>query len=789
MNKKINIRIRGLGIPIVALLILLSTSVLQANLHRVALDGSQAYTSILAAINAAAHGDTVLVYPGTYIENVNYNGKNIILASLELTTGEEAYRHTTIIDGNHNGSTVLSILPTTNAALYGFTIVNGSGNETMLTGINYSRGGGVCISEMQSFRLSNCVIRDNEALCGGGLTVYNGLLYLRNCTITDNYASHGGGIYIAYFGTVIFDQEQRSDVYSNTSASTQDILAANPQVDLSIYLGTATLNPSSDFYIYYAKTNPNDGMGNLLELDIQDGIRTEINQDFYVSPFGSDENDGLSSQSPLKSIHLAMQRVASDSLNPKTIHLASGTYSSEEGHFYPLGGKSFVTLLGDPEDVPVLENSRYSLFVALYSLASFSLGNVIIRQLGETPMDCFDISMCKELYLSNIEISDFYSPRTAGFRINSNNYHPSNCTLENIKLKNLTSPRLAGLSLGVVDCQIRGLVMDNCHNTGDEDTAPYPILRGGGNRMDLENVQITNCSMAYPEQSIISMGFYYATDPYLRITNLLLANNQTNGQSPVYIVYDQPNQGHIINSTFSRNSGAAHTAYLGGNLRIIDNIFDNDTAHEIFIPDSTPWDYISHIGIANNLITGYPGSCYIDASNQVLFEEDNFSAEPMFSAYDWSDPLSYRLGNSSPCINAGIQDTTGLLLPTTDLYGNPRIWEGRIDIGCNEYTGYISNPVECYPAASSIRISPNPFSGRAEISLELDKQADLSLEVYNLKGQLVRSISKGVCGKGRHHFWWNGDDASGKAVGSGIYFLKLHQDGRQVQTIKVSVIK
>ncbi len=337
MNKKINIRIRGLGIPIVALLILLSTSVLQANLHRVALDGSQAYTSILAAINATAHGDTVLVYPGTYIENVNYNGKNITLASLELTTGEEAYRHTTIIDGNHNGSTVLSILPTTNAALYGFTIVNGSGNETMLTGINYSRGGGVCISEMQSFRLSNCVIRNNEALCGGGLTVYNGLLYLRNCTITDNYASHGGGIYIAYFGTVIFDQEQRSDVYSNTSASTQDILAANPQVDLSIYLGTATLNPSSDFYIYYAKTNPNDGMGNLLELDIQDGIRTEINQDFYVSPFGSDENDGLSSQSPLKSIHLAMQRVASDSLNPKTIHLASGTYSSEEGHFYPLG--------------------------------------------------------------------------------------------------------------------------------------------------------------------------------------------------------------------------------------------------------------------------------------------------------------------------------------------------------------------------------------------------------------------------------------------------------------------
>ncbi|MDD2331407.1 MAG: FlgD immunoglobulin-like domain containing protein [Candidatus Cloacimonetes bacterium] len=775
----------------IALMILLIAipKVMVSVTRAVALDGSQAYTSILAAINATAHGDTVLVYPGTYIENVNYNGKNITLASLELTTGEEAYRHNTIIDGNHNGSTVLSILPTTNATLHGFTIVNGSGTDAYMQGINQSSGGGVNIVDASTFYVRSCVIKNNSAHAGGGVRVMSSTVYLSNCLITENYAAHGGGMYINYFGTVIFDQVNRSDVYSNTAGSVQDIFAANPQVNLSVYLGTATLNPTSDFYIRYSKSNPNGENGNLLVVDIQSGIRNEINQDFYVSPSGSDENNGLSPQTPLKSIHLAMQKVASDSLNPKIIHLASGTYSSENGHFYPVGGKSYVSIVGDPEELPVLENAEYAETVALSGITSFIFSNMVIKHSNLVLCHSVVISKCIELKLSNIEISDFYSPYIAGIMIGSSSYYPSNCTLENIRLKNLSSPRLAGIFFNAVDCKIYGLSIDNCHISGDEDSNPFPVLQGGGNRVDMENVTISNCSVYYEEHPIARFTFSYATDPQLRISNLLMMNNQTNGNYPLVVVYNHDNPGQITNSTIVHNRGADYAAYLCGNLRIIDNIFDNDTAHEIFIPDSTPWDYISHIGIANNLITGYPGSCYIDASNQVLFEEDNFSADPMFSAYDWSDPLSYRLGNSSPCINAGIQDTTGLLLPATDLYGNPRIWEGRIDIGCNEYTGYISNPVECYPAASSIRISPNPFSGRAEISLELDKQADLSLEVYNLKGQLVRSISKGVCGKGQHHFWWNGDDASGKAVGSGIYFLKLHQDGRQVRTIKVSVIK
>ena len=84
---------------------------------------------------------------------------------------------------------------------------------------------------------------------------------------------------------------------------------------------------------------------------------------------------------------------------------------------------------------------------------------------------------------------------------------------------------------------------------------------------------------------------------------------------------------------------------------------------------------------------------------------------------------------------------------------------------------------------------PNPSNTGATLWFDVPHEAYLvKLCVYNVRGELVKTLVDGRIGRGRHQRQWNGTDESGRAVSAGAYFVKLEAAGESV-TSKITVIR
>ena len=304
--------------------------------------GTGNYITIQEGINAAVNGDTILVYPSTYYENINYNGKNITVASKYITTQDNYYIDSTIIDGNQNGSVVaFNSSEDTTAVVCGFTIQNGSGT---LYQHEYLCGGGVYCNNANPV-VTNCIITNNSAHWGGGIQCFSSNITLKNVNINNNHAiTIGGGLCLRDNSTIIFDLNNRCNIYLNYSSAGSDIILFDCYDITEIIVDTFTVqNPDQDFVNTFYSTP--------VDCNILNAKITPINQDLYVSPSGSDNNSGLSEAYPLKTISYALLKIASDSICPNSIHLDEGIYSSSlTGERFPLNARSNVGIIGESEE-------------------------------------------------------------------------------------------------------------------------------------------------------------------------------------------------------------------------------------------------------------------------------------------------------------------------------------------------------------------------------------------------------------------------------------------------------
>ena len=88
---------------------------------------------------------------------------------------------------------------------------------------------------------------------------------------------------------------------------------------------------------------------------------------------------------------------------------------------------------------------------------------------------------------------------------------------------------------------------------------------------------------------------------------------------------------------------------------------------------------------------------------------------------------------------------------------------------------------------------PNPFNPETWIPYELEKDADVTIELYNVNGQLVRRLDLGLQSRGRYTSrekaaYWDGRNKVGERAASGVYFY-VFSAGDYTSTRKIVIVK
>ena len=265
----------------------------------------------------------------------------------------------------------------------------------------------------------------------------------------------------------------------------------------------------------------------------------------------------------------------------------------------------------------------------------------------------------------------------------------------------------------------------------------YTSSNGGGIYMENSTVDMYN-NIISGNSAISAGGGVYVNNMIAGIRNNVISNNKhavsKSGNGGGISLYNSSSM--IINNTIAYNdaeNGGGMYCAAGSSPVVIDNIIYGNTSSlesQVFINDNNSAPKMLY-NLNQCGCLGYAAG--VNYNWDANYDASNFDANPQFVNYALQN---YRLKDTSPCINAGIEDVTGLGLPSADVDGNIRIYGGRIDIGAYEYGA--PTGIENVTVQQQLMIYPNP-SHDGIFKLATDSN-NINWAVYDMKGM---QISKG----------------------------------------------
>lgn len=748
------------------------------------------FETIQDAIDYAIKGDTIIVGPGFFNENINFLGKKIYI---EGTIG---YLQTTLLGDGTGPAVTFDSGETSNTTLSRFIITGGTAPY----------GGGIYIRN-SSPRVEFCEVEGNYATYGGGIYCYNSAAVFMTVTVTGNEAVLGGGMYVAHSGTKINNCTITDNVANGNESG---IMGGGIYIDASIPYISYTVIARN-----HAMINYGDSRGGGIYCSGSALSPTLSHCTFYRNL--ADAGSGIEIENC--SITITNTIIAQNELGEATRCSGTGGASLTSCNVYGNDGGNWTgciagqdTTNNNMSEDPIFcdaGNDDFHISSASPCAPANNPGSVLI---GARTVQCYPATyevhpngsgsfaaiqdaVDHALGGQTIELGDgTYSGtgnrdidfKTKSITVRSRNRDPDSCIIDcggsdadphqGFVLKNREG---AG-------ARIEGVTIANAHTTktggGVQIFRSSPVIHnclftncfaynGGGLSTIQSAAVITNCR--FLDNTALFRGgaiSNYSSHPTIK-NCAFLGNRAEEGGA----INNHPSPVSIIGCTFARNSAAQrgggvfnsssessptiynctfsqNAAPYGGG--IYSRAGANPTIYNTIIAFSMEGEavYCGSEAITDLYccdIFGNVGGDYIGCIVGQNGANDNFSLDPLFCD---TLEMNYHLHENSPCAEE-INAARGLV--------------GAHGTACEPF-------VPPPPTANRLyQCYPNPFNAGTRIAFDISKPAEVSLRIYDVAGHLVHVLVEKRHEPGRYEEVWDGRDSKGNEVASGVYFYRL----------------
>jgi len=680
-------------------------------------------------------------------------------------------------------------------------------------------GGGLMVAQKATATIIDVTISNNTAEDnGGGISVWGGSIKIKDTILENNSAKYTGAMSIGTDDTLdfrpIIDIENVEVI--NQRDLTIEQMVAFSDCSLTVKnLSFSNIRTESSLGSFY---NSYVNIENLSLKDIRDNGHSLL----FIGSKGT--VSGLTIERDTSRWAIAKIEQGSK-IDFNNLKISNSKTSDFSGLFI-----SGATVTIDTLDINNCNWKSHSISVdnSIFTLDNGKISNITAQE-GSAGLSA---SSCNSIDVSNTIIDSSYSGAHGGMVF----YQVKKV---NIKNSSFIANRSVNGGGGIHVNEVDSLFLYNSTFIADSSQGGGAVELGGGkyyhldgnvmennysadgagaiNLWDNDKVEIFN-SKFISNKSVTDGGAIYSwnTDSLFIDNSTFNGNVSTDGNGGAMTVKGDENSTlycEIKNTTFENNSGGwggAIAAFEPINMNI-DSVFatGNEASGNgsfielccgasVSITNSTIYN-----NETNNNDLSVPSGCKMTIKNSIIWKDKigvdtdatievtysdveggftgtgNIDANPMFCD-SWSGTWpqlagNYHLTYLSPAIGSG---ENGVNM-------------GAFDVGCDIDNSLLSvdELIDVTPTEYALHENyPNPFNPTTTLRFDLPEVSDVTLTIYNMLGQKVRTFDYQNTSAGYHSVKWNATNDYGDPVGAGMYLYQLRAN-QFVKTKKMVLLK